>query len=222
MPQALSINSKVNEVNGIVSCGRELCGRDIGVLRYDNVFVILQSFRFCDLEYVSSVNEHTPSSYTSLVVNRLIELNDQSVNFQPDLLFEPEVLLQEGYVALDNSIGIDYNFGGYEMPMPEGVAEFIIGNDVLLPNNGAVQSGYSGSVSSQDANSVSSDDAVGVSSIDGLDGSPASSDILETLVREILDEDDEFNGLWGDLSLEVLSGPFYEFLPPDDGELLWL
>lgn len=183
------MNAEINDENGRTFCGRKLCGHEIGVLRDDNVFVALQSFRYCTLTYVSTVSEHTPDHFTSVVVNHLVELDEP--NGQNDIPIEPEVILTEengniGYVQSDMSANMSLvveNSHAEQGIMAESFSAIITGNDVNMGNE------------------------IAVSSVNMENES--SSDMLNRLVNEILSEADDFSASW--MQYSGLEGPFSGF-----------
>lgn len=68
----------MDETSGILRCRRQLCNNHIGQLRFDNIFVALQSYRICDLVFESSITENTPLRSTHLTVNYLVELDQNN------------------------------------------------------------------------------------------------------------------------------------------------
>lgn len=78
----LMINVKDQSGTKLVECKRAGCRRVVGILQEDMVNVSLISFRKCNLEHVSSVSEHSRGGSTTVMVNRLVELDhDANVAF---------------------------------------------------------------------------------------------------------------------------------------------
>lgn len=78
----LMINVYERAINRRIHCGRRLCGYEIGLLRNDNMHVLLQSYRLGRLLHVTTVTEHRLRHFTTIVANRLVEEEDYLLNNQ--------------------------------------------------------------------------------------------------------------------------------------------
>lgn len=160
----------MDETNGIVRCGRQLCKNQIGQLRYDNIFVILQSYRFCDLVFASSITEHTQQASTHLMVNYLVELDGPYQNHYDPADLDVDSNHAHAYgnnCQLAATVGIPLNEELTLRPNPENfeereVLDYVPIQDVAIPSTAPVQ----------------------VAEIS------SSSDLLERLVNDILGEDE--------------------------------
>lgn len=183
IPGTLMINVKINNETGSVGC--ELCRHEVGLLRFDKVLVILLSSRPCNLEYVSTVSEHTPNSQISIVVNRLVELcmssenGDSSVS-SDDFLSDDE----SGSEAIELEQG---NQLETESVSTGELVNELVELDLIQPSNQAVQVPVVSSTSRPDS--------------------------LEQLVAEILGEDND--EVWYRSPFGAVAEPIfeYEFLP---------
>lgn len=95
----------VEETNSdLVLCGNALCQHQIGILCEGRVNVMLNSYRRCKLMHVSTITESRSGGSTSVVVNRLVELDDEFEYILPDHPIEPAVIQHElGNVIRENS-----------------------------------------------------------------------------------------------------------------------
>lgn len=72
--QFLMVNKAI--IDGEVCCARETCKHKIGQMRFDNIHVLLHSFRKGRLDHCASVSERGENSLTSVVINRLTAENE--------------------------------------------------------------------------------------------------------------------------------------------------
>lgn len=190
MPKSLLYNIMMDEESGIVHCGRRTCKHRIGLLRYDSIFVILESFRFCDLVYSSSVTEHTTQTYTHLTVNYLVELENPVPNHVNPADLDIGAARAHNYgnnYHLASTIGLPLNEELAVHPNPERfvereVLDFVSIQNVAEPSNAAVQ-------------------VAEVSS---------SSDALERIVNDILGDDEEIPEFIDIGQYYDISGGYYE------------
>lgn len=183
------LNAIINESSGQVFCGNRTCGHELGFLANHSFFVTLESYRCCVLKYVSSVCEHTTDNFTSVVVNRLVELD--GTDARADTPIEPEVILEEDLENVDDELSSNVSM----------VAEVGSEGNFLSEDNQSVITG-------EDVNLGANMDTFERSGT-----SEASSDILERLVNEILGEEDGFDAFLEGMEFNAFDEFMSESMP---------
>lgn len=72
------VNVDINTTNNRVICLNGLCNREVGLLRSDNVHVLLFSYRKGRQVHSSTLTENDGDGSHNLIINHLIDMNDLS------------------------------------------------------------------------------------------------------------------------------------------------
>lgn len=199
------VNVKAYVLSGRVFCGRELCGHTIGSLCDNNNYVQLDSHRSCVLFHQSTMTEYNYNGAVNLTVNRLVE-NDGPVSLG-GIEFLDDF---ETGMCYYNGVGLDGIPISSELICETSDVEVIPNNCETLcevvNNNINLDSG----IDANDFNMI----VHGITDIDTLDLC-----FLDYLVDELIRENSE-EDFDGPQNFQNVAGPFYNILPPDDGDLI--